>query len=147
MVNHKRKQEADDSDVKRLCRTIGTMMQQMTATNAALQNQSALLNHVQYNSVLQDAPEAVAPAPDSHYSASVAGPSVAGPSSGPSLPLAQPQPNQADYQEDLEDEEEDQGYFLFSLAQKYDLTWAIKGDAPLAQSELGRPSHQSTKCS
>ncbi len=145
MVIRKRKVEAEDPNVKRLCRTIDTMMHQMTATNTALQNQTALYNNLQYNTILPNAPEAVAPAPVSRCSSPMAGPSMAGPSSapssGPSLPLGQPQLNQADYQEDLEEEEEeDRGYFLFSLAQKYGLTWAIKGDAPLVQSELGRPS-------
>ncbi len=131
-------------------------MLQLNTTNAALQAQTVLYNDLRLQNVvpndlrlpnvLPNAPEAVAPAPDGHYSTSPAGPSMPGPSSapssGPSIPLGQPQLDQADCQEDLEeeDEEEDQGYFLFALAQKYGLTWAIKGDTPLAQSELGRPS-------
>ncbi len=143
-------------------------MRQINATNAAFHAQTVELNNLR-SSVLPSsvivphsadvlsnndsvpflvptAPEAVAPAPDGHYSTSQAGPSAPGPSSvpslGPSIPLGQPQPEESDWEEDLDDEEdeEEKGYFLFSLAQKYGLTWAIKGDTPAAQTELGRRS-------
>ncbi len=148
MVNRKRRRETEETDVQRLCRTVGSMMRQMTD----LQNQNALLSNAvaQHNITLQEAPEAVAPAPvshysvaqapASHYSVSCAGPSNQGPSFEPSIPLGQGPHIPLDLQEDQEEEEEDRGYFLFQLAHKYGLAWAIKGEAPPAQSELGRPS-------
>ncbi len=53
------------------------------------------------------------------------------------LPLIDTLPS--DSQEGFEPEDEG-GYFLFHLARKYNMAWALKGDTPCVQSELGRPS-------
>ena len=53
------------------------------------------------------------------------------------LPLINSPP--IDIQEEIEVEDE-RGYFLFQIAKKYNMSWAIKGDTPFIQSELGRPS-------
>ncbi len=97
-----------------MCRTLTSVLQQMNNTKS---------------------PVAVAPTPDVPLPGS-----LVDPFSGPTLSqLPLPSFPQVEIQEEIAEEEE-RGYFLFQLAQKYDMPWAIKGDAPFAQSELGRPS-------
>ncbi len=99
-----------------MCRTIGSMLKQMNTVTT---------------------PVAVAPTPEVSLPLS-----LATPFSGSTLPLNQLPlniPLPIEIQEEIEDDEE-RGYFLFQLAKKYGMSWAIKGDTPFAQSELGRPS-------
>ncbi len=114
-VGTKRKRE-EESEMKTLCRTLGAWMQQMHQNTTA--------------------PAAVAPVP------TISNPvSMAPPPSGPSQVLSPPDFDLTNepFQE-LQEEEEEKGLFLFQLAQKYNMPWAVKGDTPCPQSELGRPS-------
>ncbi len=81
-------------------------------------------------------PVAVAPTPDAPTSGS-----FVAPLSGPTVPLSQlPYGFPHVEVQEAPEEEDERGLFLFQLAHKYDMPWAIKGDSPCAQSELGRPS-------
>ncbi len=95
-----------------MCRTLGALIQQMQTVTT---------------------PVTVAPTPEGPLSFSLDTPFA---STSP-LPPNAPPPEAV--QEGIEDEDES-GYFLFQIARKYNMAWAMKGDTPFAQSELGRPS-------
>ncbi len=117
MVGRKRKIEPEESEIQILCRTLGAMVKQMVKSTVT-------------------APAAVAPAPNVPIVNS-----FVPPPSGPSQPLS---PLTYDFPhgefQEPQEEEEEQGLFLFQMAQKYDMPWAVKGDTPCPQNELGRPS-------
>ncbi len=83
---------------------------------------------------LQSVPAPVPVAPTSD------GPLSFSPESLPSTSPIPPNNPPPEVFQEGEEEDNESGYFLFTMARKYNMAWAIKGDTPFTSSELGRPS-------